>query len=104
MVDVEFVVQYLVLGQSAAHRGLTRNAGNIALLAMAAELALLSPGVAKGPADAYRDYRKLQHQIRLQGARAARVDPLPQTERRAAVDRLWTEVFGEPWGASATTG
>ena len=104
MVDVEFAVQYLVLGQSHAHRELTRNAGNIALLGMAAQLALLPAGVARAAADAYRDYRKLQHQIRLQGARAARVDPLPQAERRAAVDRLWSEVFGSPWPASAAAG
>jgi len=104
MVDVEFAVQYLVLGHSHAHRELTRNAGNIALLGTAAELALLPAGVARAAADAYRDYRKLQHLIRLQGAQVARVDPLPQTERRAAVDRLWSEVFGAPWSVSAGAG
>jgi glutamate-ammonia-ligase adenylyltransferase len=99
MVDVEFAVQYLVLGHAHAHRELTRNAGNIALLGIAAELALLSTEVASAAADAYRDYRRLQHQIRLQGARAARVDPGPQAERRAAIDRLWLEAFGVPWPA-----
>jgi glutamate-ammonia-ligase adenylyltransferase len=104
MIDVEFAVQYLVLGQSHAHRELTRNAGNIALLGLAADLALLHADVARAAADAYRDYRKLQHQIRLQGARAARVEPLPQAERRAAVDRLWSDVFGAPWRAPAAAG
>ncbi|HVP89013.1 MAG TPA: bifunctional [glutamate--ammonia ligase]-adenylyl-L-tyrosine phosphorylase/[glutamate--ammonia-ligase] adenylyltransferase [Casimicrobiaceae bacterium] len=96
MVDVEFAVQYLVLGYAHAHRDLTRNAGNIALLGLAAKLGLLPPDLAVKAADAYRDYRKLQHQIRLQGAPAARVDPVPQAERRAAVDRLWLRVFGAP--------
>ena len=72
MVDVEFAVQYLVLGYSHAHRALTRNAGNIALLGLAAESGLLSADAARAAADTYRDYRKLQHQIRLQGARCAR--------------------------------
>jgi glutamate-ammonia-ligase adenylyltransferase len=99
MVDVEFAVQYLVLGYAHAHRELTRNAGNIALLGVAAKLGLLPAGLASVAADAYRDYRKLQHQIRLQGARAARVDPAPQAERRAAVDHLWLQVFGAPWAA-----
>ena len=39
MVDVEFAVQFLVLAHSDAHPDLTRNAGNIALLALAAALA-----------------------------------------------------------------
>jgi glutamate-ammonia-ligase adenylyltransferase len=99
MVDVEFAVQYLVLGHAHAHRELTRNAGNIALLGLAATLGLLPANLAAAAADAYRDYRKLQHQIRLQGARAARVDPAPQAERRAAVDRLWLQVFGAPRAA-----
>jgi glutamate-ammonia-ligase adenylyltransferase len=97
MVDVEFAVQYLVLGHAHAHRQLTRNAGNIALLGVAAALGLLPAELASAAADAYRDYRKLQHQIRLQGARAARIDPAPQAERRVAVDRLWLQVFGAPW-------
>jgi glutamate-ammonia-ligase adenylyltransferase len=48
-------------------------------------------------ANAYRDYRRLQHQIRLTGAPHARVDALVQAERRAAVDALWKQVFGEAW-------
>ncbi len=32
----------------------------------------------RSAADAYRDYRRLQHQIRLTGAPHARVDPAPQ--------------------------
>jgi glutamate-ammonia-ligase adenylyltransferase len=100
MVDVEFAVQYLVLGHAHAHRELTRNAGNIALLGLAADLALLPATVAAAAADAYRDYRRLQHQIRMQGARVARVDPGPQAERRAAVERLWLQVFGAPWRAA----
>ncbi len=43
MVDVEFTVQFLVLAHAHEHAGLTRNAGNIALLGIAAELDLLPP-------------------------------------------------------------
>ena len=97
MVDVEFTVQYLVLCHSHAHPRLTRNAGNIALVSMAAELGLVRDELAAAVAQAYRDYRRLQHQIRLQGAPVARVDPAPQVSRRAVVDRLWLDVFGEAW-------
>jgi glutamate-ammonia-ligase adenylyltransferase len=97
MVDVEFAVQYLVLAHAHDHPRLTRNAGNIALLAMCGDFALLPPALALSAADAYRDYRRLQHQIRLSGAPQARVDSDSQAQHRDAVIALWTHVFDEPW-------
>lgn len=94
MVDVEFAVQFLVLAHSDAHPEMTRNAGNIALLALAARLGLLPVDLASDAADAYREYRRLQHQVRLQGAAEARVEALPQADRRAAVAILWKQIFG----------
>jgi len=94
MVDIEFSVQYLVLAHAHAHPELTRNIGNIALLKLAAQLGLVNAQLALAAADAYREYRKLQHQIRLQGAAEARVEPAPEGARRATVAALWQEVFG----------
>jgi len=101
MVDVEFAVQFLVLAHSSAHPDLTRNAGNIALLALAARLGLLPADLAASAADAYREYRRLQHQVRLQGAAEARVEALPQADRRAAVAILWKQIFGAPRSENA---
>jgi glutamate-ammonia-ligase adenylyltransferase len=97
MVDIEFTVQYLVLGHSHAHASLTLNKGNIALLHMAGEIGLISAALAREVADAYRDYRRLQHKVRLTGASQARVDPEPHEARRAAVKALWSHVFGGAW-------
>jgi len=97
MVDIEFAVQYLVLAAAHRHPQLTRNAGNIALLGTMGELGLIPIPVATAAADAYREYRRLQHQIRLTGAAHARMPPETQTERRAAVAALWMSVFAEPW-------
>ena len=97
MVDVEFAVQYLVLAHAHDHAVLTRNLGNIALLRIAGELGLVPAAMAAAAANAYRDYRRLQHQIRLTGAPHARVEPALQADRRAAVAALWTHVFGMPW-------
>ncbi|MEO8740465.1 MAG: bifunctional [glutamate--ammonia ligase]-adenylyl-L-tyrosine phosphorylase/[glutamate--ammonia-ligase] adenylyltransferase [Casimicrobiaceae bacterium] len=97
MVDIEFSVQYLVLAHAHAHHELTRNIGNIALLKLAAQLELVDAPLAQAAADAYREYRRLQHQIRLQGAAEARIDPAPEAARRAAVALLWQTVFGAPW-------
>jgi glutamate-ammonia-ligase adenylyltransferase len=96
MVDVEFAVQYLVLAHAHEHPALTRNAGNIALLGMAGEMELVPAPVAAAAAAAYRDYRKLQHQIRLTDARHARVDPATHAAHRDAVGALWKAVFGAP--------
>ncbi|MGH8802549.1 MAG: bifunctional [glutamate--ammonia ligase]-adenylyl-L-tyrosine phosphorylase/[glutamate--ammonia-ligase] adenylyltransferase, partial [Casimicrobiaceae bacterium] len=94
MVDIEFAVQYLVLAHAHVLPDLTRNLGNIALLEIAGNAGLLDAGIARAAADAYREYRHLQHRIRLTGAAHARVDVLPQTPRRQAVDALWLNVFG----------
>ncbi len=101
MVDVEFAVQYLVLAHAAVHPTLTRNLGNIALLRIAGELGLLPVAIASGAADAYRDFRRLQHQIRLTDAPNARVDPASQQARRDAVAALWLAVFGAAWHGGA---
>ena len=97
MVDVEFSVQYLVLAHAHDHERLTRNLGNIALLSIAADLDLIPAPLAAAAASAYRDYRRLQHQIRLTGAQHARVEAAAQADRRAAVRALWAHVFGAPW-------
>ena len=96
MVDIEFAVQFIVLAHAHAYPALTRNAGNIALLLMAGDAGLVPRDVAVHAADAYREYRRLQHQIRLTGAPHARVDADAQAERRGFVDALWRVVFGAP--------
>jgi glutamate-ammonia-ligase adenylyltransferase len=94
MVDIEFCVQYLVLAHAIEHAELTRNAGNIALLQMAGTLGLVPADLARRVADAYREYRRAQHAVRLTGATSARVDPAMHADRRADVRALWKAVFG----------
>lgn len=93
MVDVEFVVQYLVLLHTARHPGLADNVGNIALLHRAEAAGLLPPGMGSAAADAYRELRRLQHRARLDEL-ATQVDPMPIGMRRAAVQALWQQVMG----------
>ena len=95
MVDIEFSVQYLVLAFGDAHRELLANAGNIALLARAADAGLIDGAHARGAADAYRVYRARQHASRLADpmARAARVDGHAFERERAVVRHLWASLF-----------
>jgi glutamate-ammonia-ligase adenylyltransferase len=94
MIDIEFIVQYLVLRHAFEHPQLTANKGNIALLRMCGELGLIDAALAEGAADAYRVMRKLQHQVRLQGQEQARVDPALVASHAAVVIRLWHACFG----------
>lgn len=96
MVDVEFIVQHLVLGGSAEHPELVNNFGNILLLEMGARLGLLDAGLAAPAVAAYRRYRALQHEIRLNAGEGvpARVPPELVESEREAVLALWRSVFG----------
>ncbi len=94
MIDIEFMVQYLVLHCAARHRQLTADLGNIALLRMAGELDLIDRQLSSRVANAYRTFRKLQHQIRLQGEDRARVKIERVINEVADVKRLWSEIFG----------
>lgn len=94
MIDIEFMVQYLVLRHACDHPQLTGDIGNIALLKLAAQLGLIDGLLAAEAANAYRLFRKLQHQIRLQGSERAHIDAIRVEHERACVIRLWQQVFG----------
>lgn len=95
IVDVEFIVQYLVLAHARMHQELTENRGNIALLGYAAKLGLIPEALAVRVADAYRELRRSQHALRLQGAAESRVALESVADDAAAVRELWKTVFGE---------
>ena len=93
IIDVEFIVQYLGLAQAAQYIELTHNFGNIALLTMHGKLNIIDAILARKVANAYRNYRRLQHAARLQGNMQA-VVPFQAIENDAnAVKLLWHQVF-----------
>jgi len=93
MVDVEFVVQYLVLLRTAGHPELADNVGNIALLHRAEAAGLLTPGMGQAAANAYREMRRLQHRARLnEDPTAVPVESIQV--QRDAVLTLWRHVMG----------
>jgi glutamate-ammonia-ligase adenylyltransferase len=94
LIDVEFIVQYLVLGYSHRHAELTGNIGNLALLKLAARLGLIAESEALAAHDAYRRLRQLQHARRLQGDKYARVEAATLGPEIAAVKKLWASVLG----------
>ncbi|HEX2548100.1 MAG TPA: bifunctional [glutamate--ammonia ligase]-adenylyl-L-tyrosine phosphorylase/[glutamate--ammonia-ligase] adenylyltransferase [Ramlibacter sp.] len=93
MVDAEFAVQFLVLSQSAHHRQLCANVGNIALLHRAEAVGLLPEGVGQAAAKAYRELRRVQHCARLnEDSTQVPQDHLQQEQQ--AIRALWQHVFG----------
>jgi glutamate-ammonia-ligase adenylyltransferase len=94
LIDVEFIVQYLVLGHAHAHPRLCGNLGNLALLGIAAELGLIPGDLAASTRSAYRDFRRMQHVLRLNAGRRARVERASVARRIDAVRALWRAVFG----------
>ena len=93
MVDVEFVVQYLVLLHAEHCPSLVDNLGNIALLQRAEAAALLPAGMGQAAADAYRELRRFQHRARL-NEEPTQVDQAELARERQAVLALWAEVMG----------
>jgi glutamate-ammonia-ligase adenylyltransferase len=99
MVDIEFIVQFLVLAYSHQHPQLIGNLGNIALLRIAGELGLIQPSEAQLVGNAYRLLRALQHRLRLDGAEKTRMLIDEHSEMMAARDAvlaLWLKIFLAP--------
>ena len=96
MVDIEFIVQFLVLAFSHQYSQLIANLGNITLLRIASEVGLINTHSANEVGNAYRLLRSRQHRLRLDGAEKTRVDlksELELIQAREAVLILWQEVF-----------
>ncbi|MFZ6734648.1 bifunctional [glutamate--ammonia ligase]-adenylyl-L-tyrosine phosphorylase/[glutamate--ammonia-ligase] adenylyltransferase [Undibacterium sp. Ji42W] len=93
MIDIEFIVQFLVLKYANQYPELTANKGNIALLKRCGELGLIDLQLANQVSDAYRLFRKLQHGIRLQGEDRARVEGERVSKEADATKALWDSLF-----------
>ena len=93
MIDIEFMVQFLILRHARQYPELTANIGNIALLMHCAELQLIDSQLALNSANAYRVFRKLQHNIRLQGEENARVPQEKIASELLATLALWERLF-----------
>jgi len=95
MIDVEFVVQYLILSQSHLHLELTQNIGNIALLKKAEEKGLIPGGLGLQSSNAYRHLRKKQHAASLQEEKFE-IDEKDSVEIQT-VKSLWLNFFKPYW-------
>ncbi|MGB8516601.1 MAG: bifunctional [glutamate--ammonia ligase]-adenylyl-L-tyrosine phosphorylase/[glutamate--ammonia-ligase] adenylyltransferase [Gallionella sp.] len=93
MVDIEFMVQFLVLAHAHQHPQLAANTGNLALLKLAGELNLIPPELAAQTRELYRTLRKIQHRMRLNNQYPCRV--ARNTLDTYASKQLWDFLFVE---------
>lgn len=92
MVDVEFMVQYLILAYAAQHPQLALNRGNLALLEMAAQLNLIEAAQSEVTRNVYRDLRHIQHQMRLNNQLDCRIEKARMDV--SGVNDLWQQLLG----------
>ena len=93
IVDIEFMVQYLVLAHAAQHPSLMRWTDNVRILESAARAGVIAEDRANGLTDAYLALRAAAHAHAL----GARVPPADELETwREYVRESWQAVFGVP--------
>ncbi len=91
MVDIEFMVQFLVLAHAHRYPQLTANIGNLALLKLAGELALIPSELASQVSAQYRKLRRTQHAMRLNGLSPCRI--VPNSAEKSPTLMLWGYLF-----------
>lgn len=90
VIDIEFLVQYLVLLNAAEHPALVTFSDNIRQLDALRDAELLSADDSAALADAYRGYRVRMHQLSLAGeSRLCGLDEF--AAERELVRRLWEQ-------------
>ena len=94
IVDVEFIVQYLILGYSYEHPEFLGNLGNFALLARAGTLGIIGHDLARTVGNAYLAYRERQHRARNNNELKTWVGADEYSSEREAVIRVWRELLG----------
>jgi [glutamine synthetase] adenylyltransferase / [glutamine synthetase]-adenylyl-L-tyrosine phosphorylase len=93
IVDVEFIVQYLILAYSHEHPDFLKNLGNFALLMRAGALGILDEDIAAKVAKAYLAYREQQHLARNNNQLKTWVAVDALSDERHAVMAAWLALF-----------
>ncbi len=88
IIDIEFLVQYLVLAHAHAHPELIGHSDNIRQLDALEQVGIVDRDAASQLRDSYRSLRRRSHRLKLQEQSSLVPDSEFQTER-AMVNRLW---------------
>ncbi len=94
IVDVEFIVQFIILAYSHEHPAFLGNLGNFALLTRAAGLGILDEDTAARVGKAYLAYRERQHLARNNNELKTWISPDELNGERRAVTQAWGSLLG----------
>jgi [glutamine synthetase] adenylyltransferase / [glutamine synthetase]-adenylyl-L-tyrosine phosphorylase len=94
IVDVEFIVQYLILAYAYEHPEFLNNLGNYALLTRAAALGILDEDLAAKVGKAYLAYRERQHRARTNNESDTWIGLDELAGGRRAVVSAWGALLG----------
>ncbi len=94
IVDVEFIVQYLILAYSHEHPEFLQNLGNFALLMRAGALGILDEDIAAEVAKAYLAFRETQHRARNNNQLKTWIALDDLAAERRAVVAAWVALLG----------
>ena len=92
MVDIEFMVQFIVLAYAHNHHELTTNSGNLALLGIAGKNGLIETRQAEEVCQVYRTLRLTQHKMRLNNTSPCRIEP--HLINITPTTQLWDRLLG----------
>lgn len=93
IVDIEFMVQFLVLAESHCHPDLTRWTDNIRILGDLEAANVLRVADTEVLREAYKSYRMAGHRLQLQGL-PGRAVAAEFADQRAAVTAIWERLLG----------
>jgi len=92
IVDIEFMVQYLVLRWCNDHADLLRRTDTIRLLKALANAGLLKSAYAQTLIEAYRQYRAVSHRLTLAEASSVVADDVLPMQRKKVAD-IWKRLM-----------
>jgi len=92
IVDIEFMVQYLVLRWCNDHAGLLRHTDTIHLLKALAKAGLLKSAYAQTLIEAYRQFRAVSHRLTLAEASSLVDDHQAQAQRKRVAE-IWKQLM-----------
>ena len=92
--DIEFLVQYWVLGAAGTHPRLLDHTDNIRQLEGLAAVGVLDHATAQWLTEAYISYRTVLHHLSLEGDGERVVEAAPYADMRLRVGNIWSNTFG----------
>jgi glutamate-ammonia-ligase adenylyltransferase len=94
IVDIEFMVQYMVLAWAHKYPSLTMYSDNIRILEMMEQCQLLDSESVQGLMDAYKAYRSIAHRLSLQ-QQPNEISADKFVRERSVVRKVWGQFFDE---------